>query len=83
MIGLGLHRSLAAGLRMPDGTLTGLGEDVDMGDVAEEEAGLIGTVDGAYTDNCAGNKKAMSPLGSRVGTSCTPPRSRVSESTWT
>lgn len=55
MTGDGLHRSLEAGLRIPDEprTLTGLGEAeeevVDMGEVTDEvdEAGLMGTVDGA------------------------------------
>lgn len=47
--GLGLDRSLVAGLRIPDDpkTLTGLG--VDKGDVTDdvELAGLMGIVDGA------------------------------------
>lgn len=49
MTGLGLDRSLAAGLRIPEHprTLMGLGADrgVDTDDV--ELAGLMGTVDGA------------------------------------
>lgn len=77
LIGLGLQRSLEAGLRIPEDpkTLTGLGDDViDIGDDTDdvELAGLIGTVEGAYTDRLAGNNKAMSPLASLVGTSWTP-----------
>lgn len=77
MTGEGLHRSEEAGLRIPDDprTLTGLGEAddevVDMGEVTDEveEAGLMGTVLGAYTLRLAGSRKAISPLGSLVGTS--------------
>lgn len=50
MTGLGLDRSLAAGLKMPEDprTLTGLGAE-DIGDVTDdvELAGLMGMVDGA------------------------------------
>lgn len=49
IIGLGLDRSLEAGLRIPDEprTFTGLG--ADKGDETEDDelAGLMGIVDGA------------------------------------
>lgn len=83
--GLGLQRSLEAGLRIPDEpkTLIGLGDDVDIGDETDdvELAGLMGTVDGAYTERLAGNNKAMSPFGSLVGTSWTPWNSLLLTST--
>jgi hypothetical protein len=47
--GLGLDRSLAAGLKMPDDprTLTGLGAERGEDTDEVELAGLMGTVDGA------------------------------------